>query len=383
MTDCRHILEQQLSDHPPELDVASATILYEDGDLNDLMYAASERRKATVPGNTISYLVDRNVNYTNVCTINCQFCSFYRPPGHSESYTLSYEQISQKVIELEQIGGSRILMQGGVNPELPLQWYIDLIIHLRRHHPNISLDCFSPIEIEGISDVCGLPTKEVLLSLQAVGLHGLPGGGAEMLVDEVRFSVSPKKGSSDNWIRIMREAQEIGLITSATNVYGFGESYMQRIEHMAAVRDLQKQSLEDGLLGFGSYISWPVMLENNALGSRNSGRNMNELETGVVEYLRHVSISRLFFHNIRHIQASWPTMGMDVAQMAIFAGADDLGSTMMEENVVSSSGSTKSEASESELRRVITEAGYSAVKRDSEYNIIDVSVETNIASMSS
>tara|TARA_B100000959_G_scaffold282767_1_gene349940 strand:+ start:3016 stop:3840 length:825 start_codon:yes stop_codon:yes gene_type:complete len=274
-------------------------------------------------------------------------------------------------------------MQGGVNPELPLEWYIDLIIYLRRHHPNISLDCFSPIEIEGISDVCGLPTKEVLLSLQAAGLHGLPGGGAEMLVDEVRFSVSPKKGSSDNWIRIMREAQEIGLITSATNVFGFGESYMQRIEHMAAVRDLQKQSLEDGLLGFGSYISWPVMLENNALGSRNNGRNMNELGTGAVEYLRHVSISRLFFHNISHIQASWPTMGMDVAQMAIFAGADDLGSTMMEENVVSSSGSTKSEASESELRRVITEAGYTAVKRDSEYNIIDVSVETNIASMSS
>ena len=362
------MLEGQLSDNPPLLDIDDATLLYEYANLNDLMFVALERRRNQVPGNEVTYLVDRNINYTNVCTINCQFCSFYRPPGHQDSYTQTVNQISRRIDELEALGGSRILMQGGVNPDLPLHWYVDLLVELRHRHPTIALDCFSPIEIEGIAEVCSKTTFEVLRELSEAGLHGLPGGGAEILVDDIRLDVSPKKGSADNWLRVMEEAQTHHLTTSATNVFGLGESISQRIEHMSRVRELQESSLSNGLAGFTSFVSWPVMLENNSLGSGNAGRNKFELGAGAVEYLRHVSVSRLFFHNIDHIQASWPTMGMDVAQIALLAGADDAGSTMMEENVVSASGSTKTNATELELQRMITSAGFVPVKRDSEYN---------------
>jgi cyclic dehypoxanthinyl futalosine synthase len=357
------------------LDIDDASLLYKHADLNDLMFVALNRRRSQVPGNEVTYLVDRNINYTNVCTINCQFCSFYRPPGHQESYTQTVEQISFRIAELEALGGSRILMQGGVNPELSLDWYVDLLVELQHRHPTIALDCFSPIEIEGIAEVCGKTTFEVLRVLSEAGLHGLPGGGAEILVDDIRLAVSPKKGPSDNWLKVMEEAQSHNLTTSATNVFGLGESISQRIEHMSRVRELQEKSLSNGLAGFTSFVSWPVMLENNSLGNGNSGRNRFDLGTSAVEYLRHVSLSRLFFHNIDHIQASWPTMGMDIAQIALLAGADDAGSTMMEENVVSSSGSTKTNATELELQRMITSAGFVPVKRDSEYNILDARLQ--------
>ncbi len=371
MGKCHSIFEEQLSENPLPLNIADAIYLYQHANLSDLMHAASVRRHKVVSGNEVTYLVDRNINYSNICTINCQFCSFQRPPGHQESYTQTIDQISQRVAELEEIGGSRILMQGGVNPELPLQWYIELLSELRHRHPSISLDCFSPIEIEGIAEVCNMSTIEVLCELSEAGLHGLPGGGAEMLVDDVRMDISPKKGSADNWLRIMQEAHSLHLTTSATNVFGFGESIGQRIEHMVRVRQLQERSLSRGLAGFTSFVSWPVILENTSLGLRNGGRNGIELGAGPVEYLRHVAISRLFFHNIDHIQASWPTMGLDIAGIALLAGADDAGSTMMEENVVSSSGTTMTRATEIELRQIITSAGYIPVKRDSEYNILE------------
>ena len=341
MSDWRSILESQLGDNPPRLSVEEATLLYDEADQNDLLFAGLEMRRKRVPGNKVTYLVDRNVNYTNVCTINCQFCSFYRPPGHAETYTQTTDQISARLSELEAIGGSRVLMQGGVHPELPIEWYLDLLKELRLRHPSIDLDCFSPIEIEGIAEVCGLSTIEVLRRFKNAGMHGLPGGGAEMLVDDVRLDISPKKGSADNWLRVMQEAQQLGLTTSATNVIGFGESNRHRVQHMQRVRSLQDDSLEQGFDGFTSFIAWPVQLENNSFGKRNRGQNRVELGASAHEYLRHVAISRLFFDNIPHIQASWPTMGMGVAQMALFAGADDAGSTMMEENVVSASGTIK------------------------------------------
>ena len=326
------------------------------------------------PGNHVTYLVDRNVNYTNICTINCQFCSFYRPPGHKETYTQSTEQISARIRELEDIGGSRVLMQGGVNPELPMSYYTDLISYLYTNHPTIDLDCFSPIEIEGIAEVTGMETKDVLIELKNAGLHGLPGGGAEMLVDEVRLDISPKKGSADNWLRVMGEAQDIGLTTSATNVFGFGEDPIHRIQHMERIRELQSSSLVRNGMGFTSFISWPVQLENNTFGRRNRGSNRIELGSGPVEYLRQLSISRIFLNNIQHIQASWPTMGIDVAQIAIESGADDIGSTMMEENVVSASGTTKVLASELELQRAIIRGGYNPIKRDSDYNLLTTKI---------
>ena len=374
MSRCQKILLSQSRDSPPRLSVEDALVLYDEADLSELMHVASIQRRMRVPGNHVTYMVDRNVNYTNVCTINCQFCSFYRPPGHSETYLQTLDQISERISQLENIGGSRVLMQGGVHPELGLEWYTDLIHELRSRHPSIDLDCFSPIEIEGISEICGLPTKEVLKSLRDAGMHGLPGGGAEMLVDEVRLDVSPKKGSAENWLNVMREAQELNLTTSATNVIGFGESNLHRLQHMEKVRKLQDKAVAKDSVGFTSFISWPVMLENNSLGRRERGMNKYTLGIGSSEYLRHVAISRIFFDNIEHIQASWPTMGTKVAQMALFAGADDIGSTMMEENVVSSSGTKKTSASESELQLLISRAGFKPAKRDSDYNLLETEV---------
>ena len=345
-----------------------AVILYRDAEFHALRKAADRRRKIMNPGNRVSYLVDRNINYTNICTINCQFCSFYRPPGHSETYTQTFEEISHRISELEKVGGVRILMQGGVNPDLSFEWYCDLLQKIKNKHPEILLDCFSPIEIDGISDVCGMSTLEVLRGLKEAGLDGLPGGGAEMLVDEIRMNVSPKKHGHQEWMRIMQEAQSLGLTTSATNVFGFGESIEQRIEHMSFVRDSQDHSISQWGNGFTSFIAWPVQLENNSYGKRDSGRNKYLLGAGAIEYLRHVAISRLFLDNFEHIQASWPTMGMEVAQMALFGGADDIGSTMMEENVVSASGTSKLEATEEELKWTIKRAGMTPTSRDSNYH---------------
>jgi len=368
------ILESQRGPSPPRLSVDDATELYENADFNLLRSVALERRRLVNPGNHVTYMIDRNVNYTNVCTINCQFCSFYRPPGHKETYTQTYAQISERLSELEDVDGVRVLMQGGVNPDLPLIWYTELIEFLRDEHPTIDLDCFSPIEIEGIAEVCGKSTLEVLTELKRAGMHGLPGGGAEMLVDDVRLDISPKKGSAENWLRVMHEAQSLGLTTSATNVFGFGESPVHRVKHMDRIRELQDDALANGWSGFTSFISWPVQLESNVFGRRNRGRNKFELGAGPTEYLRHVAISRLFFDNIAHIQGSWPTMGLDIAQMALFGGADDVGSTMMEENVVSASGTDKTCALEIELQEIVRRAGFEPMRRDSDYNLLETPI---------
>ena len=353
------------------LSVNDCIELYNDAPLHQLMAAAHYRRTLHNPSNEVTYLVDRNINYTNVCTINCQFCSFYRPPGHEETYTQSYDEIHHRILELEAIGGSRILMQGGVNPSLDFDWYIELIRELKEQHPTIDLDCFSPIEIEGIAEVTGMSTQEVLVQLQSAGMHGLPGGGAEMLVESVRKDVSPKKGHPDNWLRVMKEAQLLGLTTSATNVIGFGESNSDRVQHLHRIRMQQDEILNKGLTGFTSFIAWPVQLETNTFGKRNRGQNKFERGAGPTEYLRHVAISRLFLDNVDHIQASWPTMGMSIAQMALLAGADDAGSTMMEENVVSASGTTKFSATEYELQLSIHRSGFLPVRRNSDYERLD------------
>ena len=345
--------------------------LYDNAPLHQLMDAAHHRRKLHNPSNKVTYLVDRNINYTNVCTINCQFCSFYRPPGHDETYTQTYDEIRLRIVELEAIGGSRILMQGGVNPELDIDWYVGLIKELRKHHPTIDLDCFSPIELEGIAEVTSSTTRDVLIRFKEAGMHGLPGGGAEMLVETVRTDVSPKKGHPDNWLRVMEEAQTLGLTTSATNVIGFGETNSNRIEHLNRIRQQQERVQSQGHIGFTSFIAWPVQLESNTFGKRNRGANRFELGAGASEYLRHVAISRIFLDNVPHIQASWPTMGMGVAQMALLGGADDAGSTMMEENVVSASGTTKFSASEQELQTSIIRSGFFPQRRNSDYDSLE------------
>jgi cyclic dehypoxanthinyl futalosine synthase len=368
--DWQDILANQFAEGS-RLTTDEAVILYRDAPLHELRSAANSRRVKMNGDREVTYLIDRNINYTNICTINCQFCSFYRPPGHDETYTQTIDEISNRVRELENIEGTRILMQGGVNPELGIEYYTELLSSLRSRHPTIDLDCFSPIEIEGIAEVTGISTLEVLTHLKTAGMHGLPGGGAEMLVESVRTDVSPKKGSPDNWLNVMREAQSLGLVTSATNVFGFGESIENRVEHMQRIRELQDYSLENYSNGFTSFIAWPVQLENNSYGKRNRGRNKFELGAGPTEYLRHVAISRLFFDNIEHIQASWPTMGLSIAQMALLGGADDAGSTMMEENVVSASGTDKMQATEIELQDAIVRAGFVPRRRNSRYELLD------------
>ena len=374
--DWSSILERQASwqaDRALEfrLSELEAIELYSNAPLHQLMNAAHMRRNAMHGPEMVTYLIDRNINYTNICTINCQFCSFYRPPGHEETYTQTTDEISERIRELEDIEGVRILMQGGVNPELDFEWYEDLIRELCNRHPTIDIDCFSPIEIEGIAEVSQLTTLEVLKRLKEAGMHGLPGGGAEMLVEDVRKDVSPKKGSPLNWLRVMEEAQSLGLTTSATNVIGFGESFAQRVEHMRRIRELQDRSLANYSSGFTSFIAWPVQLEVNSFGRRNRGQNKVQLGSGSSEYLRHVAVSRLFLDSIPNIQSSWPTMGIKTAQLALFGGANDVGSTMMEENVVSASGTTKFQASERELQDVILRAGFSPQRRDSDYVLLD------------
>ncbi|DAC69546.1 MAG TPA: CofH family radical SAM protein [Candidatus Poseidoniales archaeon] len=361
------IFKPQVSLPNSRIGLDQATAIYTDMEFHELLNMAQERRRAMNPGNYVTYLVDRNINYTNACTINCQFCSFYRPPDHPEAYTQTVDEISERISELEEVDGTRILMQGGVNPDLPLEWYTELISELRLRHPDIAFDCFSPIEIEGIAKVANTTTAEVLRVLKEAGMTGLPGGGAEMLVDNVRLDVSPIKGSSDRWIEVMREAQRLDLTTSATNVFGFGETLRQRVEHLDRIRNLQDEAISEGRRGFTSFIAWPVQLENNSFGRRNRGRNRIEMGAGPIDYLRHLAISRLYLDNIPHIQASWPTMGLGIAQIGLSAGADDIGSTMMEENVVSASGTTRTSASELELRKMIELAGFRPVKRDSDY----------------
>ncbi|MCA9837286.1 MAG: dehypoxanthine futalosine cyclase [Trueperaceae bacterium] len=333
--------------------------------LFDLSSAAHAVRNLRTDPEIVTYLIDRNINYSNVCNVGCAFCGFYRTRRQDDSYTLSYEEISQKIRELEAVNGTRILMQGGVNPYLPFEWYLDLMRHLKEHHPTIRVEAFSPEEIKGMSKLTGMTPLEVLKELQAAGLDGLPGGGGEMLVDEVRKAkhVSPARISSDDWLRIMGEAQSLGLYTTATMVIGFGESFAQRVEHFQRVRDLQDKSLAAYGNAFSAFISWTLQTKGVRIDGKVPG-------AGAHEYLQNLAVSRIFLDKIPNYQASWPTMGHKIAQTALFFGANDYGSTMLEENVVSQAGAKHRNTPEREIIRQITDAGYKPMQRDSLYNVI-------------
>ena len=322
------------------------------------------RRQRTDP-ETVTYLIDRNINYSNVCNVGCAFCGFYRTQKQADAYILSFEEISQKVRELESLGGTRILMQGGVNPYLPFTWYLDLMKHLKTHHPTVRVEAFSPEEIKGMSKLTGMSSLEVLKDLQAAGLDGLPGGGGEMLVDEVRHAkhISPARISADDWLRVMEEAQSLGLYTTATMVIGFGETPAQRIESMKRIRDQQDKSLAQYGNGFSAFISWTLQTKGVRVEGKAPG-------AGAHEYLQNLAVSRIFLDNIANFQASWPTMGFKVAQTALYFGANDFGSTMLEENVVSQAGAKNDNAPEREIIRQVTEAGFVPRQRDSLYNIV-------------
>jgi cyclic dehypoxanthinyl futalosine synthase len=345
------------------LNLEELVALY-DAPLPELAAVAHELRLKRTTADTVTYLIDRNINYTNICNVGCNFCAFYRTPRQGDAYTLTYEQIGQKVAELEAIGGTRILMQGGVNPAIPFQWYVDLLRYLKQHHPKIKIDAFSPEEILGFEKFFDMTALEVLTQLKDAGLDGLPGAGGEILEDEVRLEAAPARIHASDWFRIIDVAQSLQLYTISTMVIGFGETMTQRVSHMLKLRDQQDQALEKYNNAFYGFAMWTLQTENTRLHGKAPGASAHE-------YLQNLAISRIALDNIPNIQVSWPTLGFKVGQVGLFYGANDFGSTMMEENVVSqAAGHDRVRVTEREIIRHIDDAGFKPAQRDSRFNIL-------------
>jgi cyclic dehypoxanthinyl futalosine synthase len=346
-------------------------LLYTEGDHEEMLAVAHQLRLRRTDPTIVTYLVDRNINYTNVCTTDCQFCSFYRLPGHPEAYVLDRLAIGEKVEELLAWGGTRILMQGGHNPDLRIEWYEEMLRWLKSTYPEIELDCFSPSEIENIAHIEGLSMETVLARLHAAGLDGLPGGGAEILDDEVRKRISPKKTRTDVWLHAMRIAQRLGMVTSATMVIGFGETLEQRIASLTRLRELQDESLAAHGNGFTAFIMWTAQLsETNSMGR---SRHRHKYGADFDEYLHTNAFARIYLDNFVNLQASWPTQGLDIARRALFAGANDFGSTMLEENVVSQASAYSEREPRMSVYRLheqIRQAGFIPAQRDSRYRLV-------------
>jgi cyclic dehypoxanthinyl futalosine synthase len=336
-------------------DFRSYVDLYRDAPLLELGRLADEARWKLHPENVVTYIIDRNINYTNVCVADCKFCAFYRRPKHLEGYLLSYEEIGRKIDELKALGGVQILMQGGHNPYIPFEWYLDLLRYIKRHHP-IHIHGFSPSEVDFFATRFGLSIEDVIKELMAAGLDSIPGGGGEILVQSVRDQVAKKKAGADRWLEVMAIAHRLGLKTSVTMMYGLGETLEDRMEHLFRVREVQRATG-----GFTAFICWPLQPDHTQL--EHLGK------TDAVTYLRTQAIARIVLEDIPNIQASWVTMGFKVGQVALRFGANDFGSLMMEENVVSAAGTTY-RTTLSEMQRLIADAGYTPRKRKQDYSII-------------
>jgi cyclic dehypoxanthinyl futalosine synthase len=329
------------------------TLLLE-GDLLELGLAAHEVRNRFNDPAVATYNIDRNINYTNVCVYKCRFCAFYREPGDPEGYLLPFEEIGRKVEETLALNGTGILMQGGVHPDLPLSYYEDLLRYLRSNYPTLHVHAFSPPEVKFIAKKERMSFYDVIARLKAAGLMSIPGGGAEILSDPIRKDVlAYPKCSAEEWIDVMRQAHRNGLRTSATMMYGMGEAVAARVEHFQRVRDLQ-----DETGGFTAFISWTFQHEHTEMP------DMPEIYAE--EYLRTLAVSRLFFDNIVHFQTSWVTQGKKIGQAALAFGADDMGSIMIEENVVASAG-TSYRMSQDEMEHLISSAGYVPKQRTNLY----------------
>ena len=348
-------------------------VLYESAPLDVLGKLANGVKEHHHSNALVSYLVDRNINYTNVCNSDCSFCGFYRhDPNDPEAYVNSKQVIGEKIEEALKLGATRILLQGGHNDTLPYSYYTDLISWIHTTYP-IEINAFSPSEVQQMMKVSGINAREILTELKSLGLSGLPGGGAEILDDEVRKRVSPKKIRTDDWFGIMEIAQELSLTTTITMVIGLGETIQHRMNHLQRTRDLQDKSIAKGLEGFNSFISWPLQHnENTSLGRSRHAANYG---AGNEEYLRNVALSRIFLDNVMHHQSSWPTLGADIAQVGLAFGCDDMGSTMMEENVVSQAGALsqkKWSMSPEELRHYIREAGFTPRQRNTSFETVEI-----------
>ena len=324
--------------------------------LLELGAEADRVRQRLHPHNTVTYIVDRNINYTNVCVADCGFCAFYRRPKDAEGWTLSYEQIGAKIDETKALGGVQILMQGGHNPYIPFEWYLDLLRYIKRNHP-IHVHGFSPSEVDFWAKLYRMDARDVIRELQKAGLDSIPGGGGEILVQRVRDEVAKKKASADRWLEIMEIAHQEGMKTSVTMMYGIGETLAERLEHLERVREVQARSG-----GFTAFICWPLQPENTP-------RMSHMQKTDAVDYLRTVAISRIALPNVPNIQSSWVTMGMKIGQTALRFGCNDFGSLMIEENVVSAANTTH-RTTIAEMERLIHDAGFTSARRRQDYSII-------------
>jgi len=334
---------------------AEAIDLFHSDDLIGIGMAADALRRKLHPEGVVTYIVDRNINYTNFCTEYCSFCAFYRPMGHAEGYVHGIDVILEKIQETLDLGGTGVLMQGGLHPDLKIEWYEDMLRAIKRRFPQIWLHCFSSPEIQNIAEVSGLDLETTIARLRDAGLDSIPGGGAEILHDEVRRRISRLKCTTQEWIDVHLTAHKLGMRTTATMMFGCGETIEQRVEHLEVVRRIQA---ETG--GFTAFIPWSFQRENTSLG-----RVVKEEATGV-EYLKTLAISRLYLENVLNVQSSWVTQGLKTCQVGLRFGGNDVGSIMIEENVVSAAGA-RHHASEEELRRIIRDAGFTPKQRDTLY----------------
>ena len=331
--------------------------------LEELGALADHRRKLALAeayggaGNeVVTYIIDRNINYTNICNVYCKFCAFYRTEKDADSYVISFDEIDQKLDELTAVGGIQILMQGGHHPSLTIDWYTDLLSHIREKYPHVNIHGFSPPEFTHFAEVFKMPLEEVIRRFKEAGLGSIPGGGGEILVDRVRNRIAPLKANSDQWLKVMEVAHRMGLNSSATMMFGHVETVEERIEHLDRLRVQQ-----DETGGFTAFICWTFQPDNTKLKAD---------PVGSAEYLRMQALARIYLDNITNVQSSWVTQGPKIGQIALRYGANDFGSVMMEENVVSKAG-TSFRLEAREIETLIREAGYSPRRRNNWYQLVD------------
>jgi cyclic dehypoxanthinyl futalosine synthase len=307
-------------------------------------------------GGIVTYIVDRNVNYTNVCNVYCKFCAFYRTEKDDDSYVITHDEMDRKIEETIALGGTQILMQGGHHPKLTKQWYLDLLSHIKGRFPQINIHGFSPSEFVHFREVFNEPLEKIIGDFRAAGLGSIPGGGGEILVDRVRKRISPLKAMSDDWLEVMDVAHRLGLASTATMMFGHVETIEDRIEHLERVRAQQDKSK-----GFTGFIAWTFQAEHTKLKAPTVGAH---------EYLRMQALSRIYLDNLQNIQSSWVTQGPDIGQVALKFGANDLGSIMIEENVVSQAGTTF-RMTVADMQRLIRDLGYEPRQRDNWYRLVN------------
>jgi cyclic dehypoxanthinyl futalosine synthase len=348
------------------LSVEEGMYLFEHAPLTELMYVADELRKKQVPHGKVTWQIDRNVNTTNVCIANCKFCNFYRIPGHAEAYITDIETYKTKIEETIKFGGDQLLLQGGHHPELGLSFYVNLFKELKSLYPNIKLHTLGPPEIAHITKLEKSTHHEVLMALKAAGMDSLPGAGAEILTDRVRRLISKGKCGAQEWLDIMHEAHKLNITTSATMMFGHVETLQERFEHLVKIREVQSRKPEEAK-GFLAFIPWTFQDVDTLLAKIRGVQNLTTAE----EYIRMIALSRIMLPNVKNIQASWLTVGKQVAQICLNAGANDFGSIMIEENVVSAAGAPHRFTSTT-IQQSIREAGFEPQLRNQQYEWRDM-----------